>query len=456
MTNDQLFSTAIDLYKSFNNKIKASNGFLQLSDSFNLTAQQAEILKTVYKNRDKFKSFRLTIDHETIDLESNITENALCSELKIELSPYSHCNFSFYSNEYEMLKRLSVALLHGKLLPELYYLIDIDYRSNSDLVIESELKLHTVTKWISFFRKISDIQKETTTGVCLYFLIKSGSDKFTQPLEVSISNIEEICNLPKISAVDDIEMLINDAEVGNLHSKDKQSFFKLALVDVIKSSNESNPSSILGKALFYNLDKIKKCYYEHYEVFIHNFAIGEFQQQVQDKWFDFSEKINGVLSDIKSKLYAVPIALVSLGTLSTLSDVYSYIFICTGVFITGAINLWMVNDQEERLKQIKYSSIQTFEKIKKINLDSSNPSETFNTVNEATKNISDRIATGESKIQIYKILCWLPTAIMLTLYFLKERNRILDIINIDSNLINNKLIELTIKTLARFIKYFIS
>ncbi|TOH24918.1 hypothetical protein CGI83_23400, partial [Vibrio parahaemolyticus] len=138
-----------------------------------------------------------------------------------------------------------------------------------------------------------------------------------KPLEIKINSMVELVNIEDISSIEDIESLISEDENGNLHHRDRQSFFKLALVDTFKNivkRDSSNKSEAV--LLFGNLDQIKNSYYEHYDIFIHNFAIGEFQQQVEEKGFDYSEKISSVLNDIQIRLYAIPIVLVSLGALA--------------------------------------------------------------------------------------------------------------------------------------------
>ncbi|WP_240224434.1 hypothetical protein [Rheinheimera hassiensis] len=455
MNNEDLFSVAIELYDSLKECINLGGGFISLTESINLTNRQAGLLRNILENKEKFRTIRLIVDHDLVEDPTVISEGKLCSEFKIELSPFEYCCFSFYRNELEMLKRLSPYLLQGRSLPSLYYLTEKKYRSDSNLALPAILNLQVITRWISFLKEISDIHKVTESGICLYFLIKSGNDKFSKPLEINISNIECLCSLENISSVDDIAMLISEAEQGNLHSKDKQAFFKLALVDVLRAHGGEDVNKRDSDILFKNLDKVKSAYYEHYEVFIHNFAIGEFQQQVQEKWFDYSEKISGVLSDIKTKLYAVPIVLVSLGTLSALPDVFSYYFIVIGVLVTAVINFWMVKEQSERLEQIAASSTFIFEKLRRKGVERSEPVEIFTELNEVIGKVSSRISAGRKKIIVYKYLCWLPTLVMLALFALKEGQQYLHLLTINVKPVHAALFEFFVTLSKSILSYFL-
>ncbi|WP_157823675.1 hypothetical protein, partial [Pseudoalteromonas sp. GutCa3] len=311
-------------------------------------------------------------------------------------------------------------------------LIEKNYKSCSELDLKSVLKFDEIIKWINFLTQASDIDKETADGLILYFFIKGEDDKFAKPLEIKINNLQKLVNLEDISPIDDISMLISKDDHGNLHHQDRQSFFKLALVDTLRKVITSDTNDDLKpRILFENLDKIKNSYYEHYEVFIHNFAIGEFQLQVEEKGFEYAEKVSSVLNDIQIRLYAIPIVLVSLGALAKVDDIYSYTFVISGVLITGLFNSWMINDQILRLEQIEKSSEFAFNRLKDECEEKLETQPVLNNLTDIVNNIGNRIADRNTKIRYYKILCWLPTLIATVLLLLKERAAISNFFNLD-------------------------
>ncbi|HCH0353321.1 TPA: hypothetical protein NKB36_004245 [Vibrio parahaemolyticus] len=419
---DTLFDYTAKLFKSFGGNISCENGFLRLTNSVVLSEDQVPLLKFLFDNKDKFRRFELEIDWDEARAE-DILPDKECTEFKIEFNLYSGNEFNFYTNENDLFEKLSQYLIQGKRLPKNYYFIEEDFRSDSNLVLPSLIKLDLICKWIDFLTRVSDIDKQTDDGIALYYFIKGEDDKYAKPLEIKINSMVELVNIEDISSIEDIESLISEDENGNLHHRDRQSFFKLALVDTFKNivkRDSSNKSEAV--LLFGNLDQIKNSYYEHYDIFIHNFAIGEFQQQVEEKGFDYSEKISSVLNDIQIRLYAIPIVLVSLGALAKVDNIYSYLFIISGVVITAIFNYWMINDQVLRLDQIKKSSSFTFDKLKNQGHEKLESCETLNNLDEIVGNIERRIDDRNTKIKLYKVFCWVPTAITVILFIVKEKD----------------------------------
>lgn len=432
MTNkvDILFDNTVKLFKSFEDNISCENGVLRLKNETYLSEEQAILLKHLFDNKEKFRKFELSIGWEEAE-SSKIIPDVECTELKIEFDLYSGNKFNFYTNERDLFEKLSLFLIQGKSLPDNYYFIEDNFRSDSELTRPSLIKLKLISEWIEFLTKISDIDKKTDDGIALYYFIKGEDDKFAKPLEVRISNIIELINIKEISSIEDISKLISEDENGNLHHRDRQSFFKLALVDTLrKLVKEDSSKKAESTILFSNLDKIKNTYYEHYDIFIHNFAIGEFQQQVEEKGFDYAEKISSVLNDIQIRLYAIPVVLISLGALAKADNIYSYFFIISGVIITALFNHWMINDQILRLEQIEKSSSFTFEKLKIQGHEKLESCDTLNNLDEIVENIKSRVADRNTKIKYYKIFCWLPTIITITLLIIKEKSTIFSFFNV--------------------------
>ena len=432
----ELFDLTVRLFKSFGDNVSCENGIFLLLEEYYLSEEQATILSGLFNSKDLFRQFTLTIDWVDAEYGSVVT-GAECTALKIEFDLYEGNKFNFYKNETDLFNKLSEFLIKGKSLPEHYYLIEEDFRSDSGLIRPSLIKLKSIIDWFDFFKKISDIDKEIDDGLALYYFIKGEDDKFAKPLEIKLSNIEELISIDHISPVGDIKKLILEDEYGNLHHRDRQSFFKLALVDTLRGLirlNTSDESDTI--ILFSNLDKIKKAYYEHYDVFIHNFAIGEFQQEVEEKGFDYAEKVSSVLNDIQIRLYAIPIVLVSLGALAKVDNIYSYLFITTGVVITGLFNYWMINDQVLRLEQIKKSSSFAFNKLKMQGSEKLESSDILNNLDEIVDNIQQRVTDRNTKIRYYKFFCWLPTFITLILFFVKEKTEILNYFSLDLSISN--------------------
>lgn len=439
MTTDlELFESTVELYKTAPSSFTCSNGTLSLVESKDLTLseRQADLLTLIFNHNAKFRNVDLQIDYDDANT-GNIKKDAPCTKLKIEFNLYEGNEFCFYNDSNHLFSNLSSSLIQGEKLPKYFYLIKEDYKSNSQLALEQVTTFYNIMKWIDFLTQVSDIEKETSDGLLLYFFIKGEDDKFAKPLEIKINNLNELIKLKAISTSDDIAMLISKDDNGNLHHQDKQSFFKLALVDTLRKIMVKNSLSDLEpKLLFENLESIKSAYYEHYEVFIHNFAIGEFQQQVEEKGFEYAEKVSSVLNDIQVRLYAIPIVLVSLGALAKVDNIYSYIFVICGVVITGLFNSWMISDQVLRLKQIEKSGEFAFNRLKDQCEEKLQARPVLDNLKDIVDNIAERIAERNTKIKYYRILCWLPTAIAITALLVKERNNILDFFNLSSSISN--------------------
>lgn len=421
----ELFESTVELYKLLGDNVSVENGVLSLVEGVNptLTEKQATLLSLLYSNKSLFREFKLQIDYD--DEPNHIGEGEPCNELKIEFNLFTGNEFCLYKNEHELVQNLSTFVIQGRSLPKWYYFADEDFKSNSPLKHTSIIKLEKLAKWFHFLTEISDIDKKIDNGIALYYFIKGEDDKYAKPLEVKIDDLKELIEIEKISSIEDISKLISEDEEGNLHHRDRQSFFKLALVDTLKKLLSKDTSGKSEAAiLFSNLGEVKKSYYEHYDVFIHNFAIGEFQQEVEEKGFDYAEKVSAVLNDIQIRLYAIPIVLVSLGALAKVDNIYSYFFIICGVIITALFNHWMIGDQVLRLEQIKTSSSFTFDKLREQCSEKLNSKSVLSNLDKIVDNIDNRIADRNTKIRYYRLLCWLPTLVAIIALSIKERQSI--------------------------------
>lgn len=431
MLNDKdrvvLFTSLVCLYRLLPAVDLFAYDNFRLAEDMRVTKDLVDAVSDVISNGNGLCDVEIQIDYCDIDDFSLDRVGSICTTLNVNFRKANDDKFlGFFDNYSAYVSSFYKQLSAGDSCFGSWFFIDKDevYDDNEDGCLS---RLLGFLPWIKLLESISDISKESDFGKTLYFFRKLDSDKTLKPYSIDISIDPSFLKLPKISGLGDLEDLI----IGNdkLHIEEKRSLFKVALVDLIKKLEFEYPGNNKLLLLGENIDRLKSSYLEHYEMFVQDFALSEFHQEVEEKYFDYIEKIQSVISDIQAKVYAMPAVLIGMAALVRFKSIESYLYILLGVFFTCLLTYLMLLDQFSRLDRIKDSMNFVFRKLERMGTEIISRKEVMSDISEMQVKISNLVEAKNNRLKFYVVLCWSIFLIALLSFFVKHGHAVSIILN---------------------------
>ncbi|GGI70205.1 hypothetical protein GCM10007978_05190 [Shewanella hanedai] len=417
-----VFNHLVDLFKSLPNVAAPNLNWIKVDDNFSLTQSHVDHLTFLYQNRWAFNEFDIEIDYAAV---CDWSVGANCTKINLTLkSDDSGNRMCFVQSEQELISKFSVQLARGAALPTLFYVINSEHQSNVDETTLLLSKLEMIQEWLSLFRNVADIVNVSNKGESQYFILKTDEDKFVKPFEFSVAITEELLSLD-ISPIGDFKALINSEGRQDLNIEEKRNFFKLAFVELLKKLTIETPQREYVLLVFENIERLKTSYDEHYEVFIHNFALSEFHDKVEEKYFEYAEKIQAVLGDIQTKIYAIPAVLIGMGMLAKVNTFEAYVFVVGGIFFTSLFTHWMLCDQIARLSQITDSMEFVFKKLSSKGAERLKYEEVVQDISTMKRKLEKSIEKRKHRLLWYIFYSWFPLVITVVLVLIKYSDKLL-------------------------------
>lgn len=408
------FYYAVQAFR-FLEDIKYSSGELTFDDDLKICEELLDILRNLLTFSDCFQTLSLEVEYQSIANADEIILNKNLTHLSIIFNS----NMVFFNDLKTYVSTYSSELLNDEVTPSYFYLYDDDVLY-SDENVENKLEnIRRATLWVNLFEKISDIRKQNEEGGSTYYLlVKGNGDSYVKPMALEVNDLSCVLDISVMPELGAFDSLLSEDRV-NLNDDEKRSFFKLAMVDTLKElSIKENSKDYLELALK-NIDHIKTSYFDHYEVFIHNFALGEFYKEVEGKYFDYVEKIQSVLGDIQTKIFAIPAALVGMGALSKVSDMSGNLLILLGVFLVSLMTVWLLKDQKTRLQQINSSMTFVFNKIRQDG-EGHEKTRVMQDIAKMSKELDTLILRRRQWVDNYILMAWIPFIATLIAFVVKK------------------------------------
>jgi hypothetical protein len=422
MTNpaqkEVVFNLLLNLYSLCKAEISISSfDTFTISEPFELNEHIIGILKQLNDHKDLLGSLKVEVDFEEIPLTS-LTLDLNCTHLSISANKSRDPSPIFFAPSAEaFINKYSPFLAKGECLPSYYYLIEEGYSSTSKEEPTWLNNLYVVQGWFKLFKSLADIEKETDNGELVYFIAKKDKDKYLKHTELELLldfSFTQIQNIPKLG---EFESLLNGK--SDLHTEERKVFFKQALVEALSDlRDEEIVSAPVVKSLLENIEKLTASYHEQVQVFIQNFALNEFHNEVENKYFEYLESINKTVGDVQAKMFAVPASLIGIGALLKATNWLSYSFIIFGIFLVCLFSQFIISEQFSRFKQIQDSINFIFRKLKEEGIQQLDKTKVIKEVRQMKGKLGDAIEAKKDRLIWYAIFIWInlllaPIAIIL-------------------------------------------
>jgi hypothetical protein len=231
------------------------------------------------------------------------------------------------------------------------YLVQEDYvfgENTNNEIIKNTLRL---SQFINELSKLANyIDRIDDNGRLKIVFIDTGSSKKIPPIVIEPNISIENASYPTV----DLSVFnnINNHENDNAHVQEKQSMFRVSLIEVLREVDRDDGN-------FNNLIKhwelLKETYYGNFECYLTNFSFLKQKKEAAENYMSVSSKISNTLSSISGKLFGLPISIgVALAILKS-SQKFEGILTLIGVAITSLLILFTIQDQRKVLCSIRAS-----------------------------------------------------------------------------------------------------
>lgn len=231
------------------------------------------------------------------------------------------------------------------------YLVQEDYVFGEDTKNETIKNTLILSHFINELSKLANyIDRIDDNGRLKIVFIDIGSSKKNPPIVIEPNISIENASYPTV----DLSVFnnINNHESDNAHVQEKQSMFRVSLIEVLREVNRADDN-------FNNLIKhwelLKETYYGNFECYLTNFSFLKQKKEAAENYMSVSSKISNTLSSISGKLFGLPISIgVALAILKS-SQKFESILTLIGVAITSLLILFTIQDQRKVLYSIRSS-----------------------------------------------------------------------------------------------------
>jgi len=292
-----------------------------------------------------------------------------------------------------------------------FYIIDIDYYSKDQyrpLLIE---KLEKICNLISSLSKLAQYHdRKSIDGSSRLVFIQSLEGKSSTAIITPSISLEILdCEGNDYSIAD----LLQDGALQSdiVHIDERRGIFRNTLVEFFNENSYEFPDLIKKWNTFHS------AYDSNLSVYLSGFHFHKARKDVASAEIEFSEKVSKSLSDLTSKVLAIPVSVIaSLGMwkLKEFSD-QSLVFI--GLVLTSLMLHILIMSQRKQLKRISHARKLVFSPFEKkiTRYPQILRSEIELAIESLTNNerFTSRILVG------FYFLSWLPVFIGLIIFYLK-------------------------------------
>ncbi|WP_219863139.1 hypothetical protein [Vreelandella piezotolerans] len=271
-------------------------------------------------------------------------------------------------------------------VPDLYLVPD-------DILEESEKLCVSYSSYLKVKKIINEASDYVTeTGSALFFY--NSKDSIARE-EVSLTLSFDDIFLFEISEEKEaaIGSLVRFFEIDeDAHSHERNNVLKNVIIEFI----DANDSGNVIPNMYNSAESLLKKYKEQYKVYVDRFSVNKIISDISEKNLEYSSKVNEFISSGQTKAFAIPGAIIAIGTIvrvqpSYLGAILVFVGLClVNYFVTSANKVYL-----ESYVQLRKQVIYTFDRFK--DLDSS--TEVFSHAESSKKVLLDRIDKAEERLE---------------------------------------------------------
>lgn len=238
------------------------------------------------------------------------------------------------------------------LLPEEFYIIEIDYCSGETNPPEQLKTLISVCETIKFLSAIAHYhdQKSVSDSHKLVFINPEGkSDKPAIVLETKIAY--QLLDIAPIDYSILQDLAKNDSKIDP-HYVAKKGVFWSSLAEF--SRQAPKPDNAFFN-LIKNWNEFLDLFQNNLETYLSGFAFHKAKREVAEAELDLASQFSKIISDITGKLLAIPVSLAALVAIGRTDNTFEQIIICIGLLVSALLIVGAVDNQQRQLGRISHA-----------------------------------------------------------------------------------------------------
>ncbi|MDR6298254.1 hypothetical protein [Pantoea dispersa] len=307
---------------------------------------------------------------------------------------------------------ISYSSLSEGSFPESFYIIDLNYYSKDLEAPSCIINLKKICKLICALSNLAHYhdKKSSSNESRLVFIQNIDGKSSTAILIPQIT--EDLLSYSEID-YQLVEKLISDESQSDIiHIDERRGIFRNTLVEFINDNNH-NFSSIIKEWPI-----LRSQYDSNLSVYLSGFHFHKARKDVASAELEFSEKVSKNLSELTSKILAIPVSVIaSLGMwkLEKFSE-QSLVFI--GLVLTSFMLHISIQSQSKQLKRIVHARKIVFSPFeKKLN---HYPNELREEIKFALDQLKKNEVFTSDILSTFYFLSWLPVIIGIVIFYLKS------------------------------------
>ena len=278
---------------------------------------------------DKYEQYKGSAEGHGILVHSNDA----VSEIEIALPMEEGAFFAFGIDDFlkTPARRLS--------RPSQFYIADIDFLFSEGAQLPENIKNYIdATQFASTLNNLAD-----------HSMLSSSKAIFLQGEKLELSLVY---NADDLVPLEGLKQFIENFVKAEIHKEQKATIIKTVLIEMLKN-NEINQLTLscLIKRFSEFLERVNA----NYQLYVSEFSFEKIKSQVESEKFEFTLKLNTVLSSIQNQLLAVPVALILVSSQMEMTDGLSAknFSIWIGAIIFSFFMSLLIRNQSGALSAIK-------------------------------------------------------------------------------------------------------
>lgn len=293
--------------------------------------------------------------------------------------------------------------------PQNYYICEMDYFS-SDPVKAPPILI--IEKLCSIIVSLSDLAhfhdtKTSSDNYRLVFVKNSDSKSSSVVLETSFS--EELITKDINNSV--LLELTNPSNHLTPHYSEKIGTFRNTLVEY---SLEHDYGFV---EIVRNWDEFISLYNNNLSTYMSGFSFHKARKEVANAETDSAEKTSKVISEISSKILAIPVSLVASLGLLKVSSKSEMLIIFSGIILTSLFSHFTLSNQRNQLERIDHAKNIVFKPL--ANSEKKYPTELKCDIDSALAELDKNYVKCQKTITKLMFISWFPTSVAAGIFISK-------------------------------------
>ncbi|EJN07615.1 hypothetical protein [Herbaspirillum sp. YR522] len=245
--------------------------------------------------------------------------------------------------------RQSPSIAFG-LLPENYYIADIDYCSMELRKPVAVLQLEKLVRFIGLLSRLADDKVDVgSSGVNrLLFILPTDAAKVRKTALAEIK-VEQRALGFELNHLDFLAALVADENADKLHVEERLLIMRSAIADTLAEGDDTNDLTYLVR----KWPEIRRRYQVNFQAYIRNFAFEDVRKKIVDAELDYAAKLSNAFGDVAGKLWTLPVSIAGVVALDKLPGNAEFMAACIGLCLVTAVLLGVLLNVRQQIDRLQ-------------------------------------------------------------------------------------------------------